>query len=756
MTAGELRAGSVTAAGGTLAQQVCSSMLFPRCIHRRLCCVLLHGFHTTRPYLWESPAVFQINPITARAIIASKPSSPGRSQSPKAEKQSKEISERTECFSDSDKLSSRLRLSNGRVGCPRAVRVKVVGPRRARVPNGRLSSPSAPAEREAHLGASENAALSDLSEDRGNTPHLPSSCSANGVIHPRAGGGPFLKAVLPPSPQSRIATLAHGLDRVLFKPGVQWLQDPKSEVYGFTPWLQEIVPVKDFAFERLRSFVPSSRDEDLYAVAKREGRKYAGSTSSLSGLLSQIYYLISGDKPVNTTKLSRCFRKVRTFTPGQRGAASVILHCRNGVYLVDSVEGAVPGISRKNILTWMGTLLEKFLTHSRRDFLRLTRFVDDSAVVGKEPRREAYRYAKSDKFALRSQLDCFDSRLPGTGVFDIKTRAVMAIRHDQLNFEENSGYQIYTHRGLIQSFEKEYYDLIRSAFLKYSFQARIGNMDGVFVAYHNTERIFGFQYIPLSEMDTRLFGKKASGNAVFEKCMQLLEAVLEKATRELPHQSIRLTAEKLNCEDRLRVFLEPAEWDDELQGSRPVIQLDVSITHYIGESATDGPTAVERSSLPWTVLWSLSKSTSNPDVIRKNIDDARNRATYPLYLPRGVALPQMKQFWHELQFNPVAPVEVPFKAELFRLPPRRIRSLRLLAAKGRQCLERSIRQQKGRRKIVLGIPNNVRKVAPLLDLPYRPLPQASLAQTVLGEGRESFLCRIDQSGGLPLTRRGIK
>ncbi len=41
-----------------------------------------------------------------------------------------------------------------------------------------------------------------------------------------------------------------------------------------------------------------------------------------------------------------------------------------------------------------GTLLEKFLTRSPRDFLQLTRSVDSSAVVDKEPRREAYRYAK--------------------------------------------------------------------------------------------------------------------------------------------------------------------------------------------------------------------------------------------------------------------------------------------------------------------------------------------------------------------------
>jgi hypothetical protein len=40
-----------------------------------------------------------------------------------------------------------------------------------------------------------------------------------------------------------------------------------------------------------------------------------------------------------------------------------------------------------------GTLMEKFLTESPEEFVRLTRSVD-SAVVGQEPRREAYRYAK--------------------------------------------------------------------------------------------------------------------------------------------------------------------------------------------------------------------------------------------------------------------------------------------------------------------------------------------------------------------------
>jgi hypothetical protein len=127
-----------------------------------------------------------------------------------------------------------------------------------------------------------------------------------------------------------------------------------------------------------------------------------------------------------------------------------------------------------------------------------------------------------------------------------------------------------------------------------------------------------------------------------------------------------------------------------------------------------------------TVLWSVSKSTPDPNVVRNNIAGARKRATYPLFRPRGVDLQQMEQFWHELQFNPVAPVEVPFKAELFHPPPKRIRVLRRLAGKGRQRLEHSILKQNGRPKHVLGIPNDAQNVAPLVALAHGP----GLVQTV--------------------------
>jgi hypothetical protein len=156
---------------------------------------------------------FQIDPITARVIIDPELSSPRRSQSKSYSRKTKTLrtgkqrKHRTERFFVPDKLSSRLWLYSRCVRCPRTVGGA------ARVLNGRLSSPSAPTEREAHLGASENAggsscpfhavifhifpAQSGPSDYGGNTSHLPSplpySCGVDGVIHPRTGGNPFLE-----------------------------------------------------------------------------------------------------------------------------------------------------------------------------------------------------------------------------------------------------------------------------------------------------------------------------------------------------------------------------------------------------------------------------------------------------------------------------------------------------------------------------------------------------------------------------------
>ena len=70
----------------------------------------------------------------------------------------------------------------------------------------------------------------------------------------------------------------------------------------------------------------------------------------------------------------------------------------------------------------------------------------------------------------------------------------------------------------------------------YSFQARLGAMDGVFLAYHNTARLFGFQYIPMEEMEERLFGGKNRGDRVFDKCIRMLEVIADEVTKYFPQQ----------------------------------------------------------------------------------------------------------------------------------------------------------------------------------------------------------------------------
>ncbi|EDR13806.1 RNA processing-related protein, mitochondrial RNA degradation [Laccaria bicolor S238N-H82] len=534
-------------------------------------------------------------------------------------------------------------------------------------------------------------------------PHIAPKCRrrVEGLLEPDEGA--VLEDLPPVSEHQPIATLSHGLERVLFNPGVHWLQDPRSRVYNFTPWLETIPKVNDFAFERLGGFIRSSRDEDLWALARQQKRRFAGSTSSLTGMLNQIYFLISNDKGVDTSILSRHFRnEPRTFTPGQRMPKTVILNHDEGVYAIDSYEKG--GDSDKNILTWMGTLLEKFMTMTPEEFTTFTRS-EAATEVKDSSLREAYRYAKSKRFVMRSQLDCYDSRLPGTGVFDIKTRACLPIRLDILNFEENSGYLIKTQHGLIESFEKEYYDLIRSAFLKYSFQVRIGNMDGVIVAYHNTSRMFGFQYISLPEMDACLFGPgEGVGDRVFSKCIGLLENVMEEVVLCFPDESIKCTFETREGTQYMSVYVEPANWSGD-ESERPIKLLKVEATSFNGDLFIRGERAVS-STEPWTIHYVISQLSLPEEEIRTLLQGVEARQFRAYNIPTGVDPDSLQSFWDTLNFGgkPVEEVVTTFRPEVFKPPTKNVAMLRMMARAGREESDRMAQLEFGKQKIVLGEP----------------------------------------------------
>ncbi|GAA5861279.1 hypothetical protein JCM3774_002252 [Rhodotorula dairenensis] len=362
-----------------------------------------------------------------------------------------------------------------------------------------------------------------------------------------------------PSPyQVPVATLAHSLDRVLFNPGVHFLRDPRSGVYNFTRDTLENVPkISEFDFAKLPQYVTSSKDEALKEIAASQDKMFSGSTSSTVGMLCQIYFWLSKGKQVHLDMLSRGWQYMnRDFSMGQKLPVSVILRYENGRYAIDADKSFDP-TNGSNVLADYGHLMEKLLTTEAGEFKRFLHGAEDPAP-SEADHRQAYHYSLTDRMVLRSQLDATNDHLPNK-TFDLKTRGTVAIRQDRLNYEESAGYTIDRLQGEWESFEREYYDLIRSAFLKYQFQARIGGMDGIFVAYHSTARFFGFQYLPISVMDEALFGTSETGEQVFRLALGTLERVLDEAIKCYPEQSVNVTWAANLETDVLRVFVAPQQ-----------------------------------------------------------------------------------------------------------------------------------------------------------------------------------------------------
>ncbi|KAH8908866.1 Pet127-domain-containing protein [Coniochaeta sp. PMI_546] len=340
-------------------------------------------------------------------------------------------------------------------------------------------------------------------------------------------------------PQPPVPRLAYGLDRVLFNPGVYHLQDPRSRVYNFDPYLAGIMPVKEFDFGALRQYVTSSKDRTLSNIAREAGKKYAGSTSSMTSMLAHFHYLLSAWRPINPDHVSRSFPvESRQFTRIGRAPAAIFLQYQNGTYAID----ADKEFDTANVLSMLGKSMEKLLTLPKEDFEKYRRVNSDQLTEEERNSDESYHYTTMGDFMMRSQLDAHDHRIPGTGMFDLKTRAVVSIRMDAQEYHKGVGYEIRHRFGEWESYEREYYDMIRSAFMKYSLQVRMGRMDGIFVAFHNIQRIFGFQYICLPEMDQSIHGTSnlTLGNHEFKLSLHLLNKLLDKATERYPKQSLRL------------------------------------------------------------------------------------------------------------------------------------------------------------------------------------------------------------------------
>ncbi|KAJ3413153.1 hypothetical protein HDV05_008356, partial [Chytridiales sp. JEL 0842] len=364
---------------------------------------------------------------------------------------------------------------------------------------------------------------------------------------------PFLFASLPPSntPPS-IPLLAHGLDRVLFNPGVHYLQDPRSSYFNFSPYLQNIVQPNEFNYEALPPYIKPSDDDTLIEMAKTNKRKYVASTSTVTSLLAKMYHLVTLHRGVNHKPFSMFFEnEPKQFTATSKKPISALLKFKDGVYALDQEKPE--GVEETStVLSELGKSMEKMLTLPPDQFKL---YQKNSTKPPPASHPEAYNFALAEKFLLRSQLDCHDPRLPKQ-TFDLKTRATIAIRMDPLNYMSNRGYRLKKMKGVLESFEREHFDMLRASLLKYNLQARIGNMDGIFVCYHNTLNIFGFQYLPVEEMDETLYGSSVLGDAAFAICVKLLQKILETATAKVWGSDAKVTFKGSAKRQELTVYVE--------------------------------------------------------------------------------------------------------------------------------------------------------------------------------------------------------
>lgn len=329
-----------------------------------------------------------------------------------------------------------------------------------------------------------------------------------------------------------VPMLAYGLDRVLFNPGVYRLQDPRTGVYNFDPYLEKIMPVDEFDFDALSEYKTSSKDEDLLAITRELGVKFTGSTSSMSGVLQHFHFLLSAHRLLNHSMLSKNFPSpTNKFSRITAGPDAIFLRHKDGTYAID----ADKTYDTPNVMSWLGHSLEKLLTTERTEFERYRRSNPEQTPKEGDSAR-CFHYSKQGSILMRSQLDAQDPRLPGAGIFDLKTRAVVSIRMNHKEYQEGLGYQLRYAQGEWESFEREFYDMTRATLLKYSLQARMGRMDGIFIAYHNIERIFGFQYLSLSDMDQVLHGQTDTtlGDREFKLSIGLMEELLKRATAKFP------------------------------------------------------------------------------------------------------------------------------------------------------------------------------------------------------------------------------
>jgi hypothetical protein len=167
--------------------------------------------------------------------------------------------------------------------------------------------------------------------------------------------------------------------------------------------------------------------------------------------------------------------------------------------------------------------------------------------------------------------------------------------------------------------------LIRDLALICSFQVRIGDMDGIFVAYHNTFELFGFQYVSRVELDERIYGNSKTGDATFNLILQVYNEILATVVPLYPAENtIRLTFAPDKAGNRLTLYAEDAGPNGGVGGGRDLRQFGIILNSTLNGFKADQVLLDPRGNDVWRVNMSMTLMEPN----QSDYDSVRSKLIF--------------------------------------------------------------------------------------------------------------------------------
>jgi hypothetical protein len=143
----------------------------------------------------------------------------------------------------------------------------------------------------------------------------------------------------------KVPTLAHNLDIIVNKPGIY----PMEEIAKLQPdsgaFLKKVYSPQEVDLSKVPPFTPPSRDSLLLKFAQESKIRYVMSTSTISSVLSQIYYLLSSFRNPSFENISEDYQsEPKKFMISQRKPITTFLRKidkENNIYALDSDPGGI-------------------------------------------------------------------------------------------------------------------------------------------------------------------------------------------------------------------------------------------------------------------------------------------------------------------------------------------------------------------------------------------------------------------------------